>query len=208
MHAETTQLDILRRLDNLVRLGTIAAVDHAAALCRVQSGGLLTGWLPWITRRAGNTRTWCPPTVGEQVIILSPSGEPAGGVVVTGLYSDAKPEPSNSADTHVITYPDGARIEYNHATGHLQASGVQTATLQASVLVTIDAPDTHITGTLTVDDLLTYGNGLQGTGGSHGNVITGNLTHTTGNLSSNGIVLHTHKHSGVQSGGSQTGAPV
>ena len=34
------------------------------------------------------------------------------------------------------------------------------------------------------------------------------LTHTAGDLSSNGIVLHSHTHTGVQSGGSQTGAPV
>ena len=35
-----------------------------------------------------------------------------------------------------------------------------------------------------------------------------NHTHTGGNLSSNGKVLHTHTHTGVQSGGSNTGVPT
>lgn len=205
MHAETTALETLRRLDNLVRLGTIAAIDHAQARCRVQTGGNLTGWLPWIAHRAGATRTWNPPTVGEQVIILSPSGEPAGGIVLTGLYSEHIPAPSTNSSEHSTDYPDGARISYNHATGHLRASGVQTATLQAASQVTIDAPATHITGSLTVDDLITYGNGIAGAGGSNGNVISGDLTHAGGSLSSNGVVLHTHTHPG-DSGGT-TGGP-
>lgn len=208
MHPDTAHLDTLRRLDNLVRLGRIAAVDHDAARCRVQTGGNLTGWLPWLAQRAGTTRTWCPPTVGEQVIILSPSGEPAGGIVLTGLYSELVEAPSTDSVEHVTDYPDGARITYNHATGHLHASGVNTATLQAAVKVTLDCPHTHCTGKLTVDDLLTYGNGIAGNGGSNGNTISGNLTHTAGNLSSNGIVLHSHTHTGVQSGGSNTGAPA
>ena len=111
----TRDADLARRLDNLIRLGTIAAVDHARALCRVQSGGLLTDWLPWAERRAGNTRTWTPPTVGEQVLLLCPSGEPGAGIVLTGIYTNAHDQPSASADEHVTHYPDGARDRYDHA---------------------------------------------------------------------------------------------
>lgn len=111
----TRDADLARRLDNLIRLGTIAAVDHARALCRVTSGGLLTDWLPWAERRAGTTRTWNPPTVGEQVLLLCPSGEPAAGIVVTGIYTAAHDQPSASASEHVTDYPDGALERYDHA---------------------------------------------------------------------------------------------
>lgn len=195
----------MRRLDNLVRLGTVHSVDHAAARCRVTSGGLTTEWLPWLAARAGATRTWDPPTVGEQCLLLCPSGEPAGGFVVPAVYADARPAPSADPDEHLTLYPDGAVIRYNHASGALVASGVQTATLEAAVRVTIDAPATHITGTLTVDQLLTYGNGITGTGGDNGNHITGTLTHSGGSLSSNGIVLHTHTH--PEHDGGSTGGP-
>lgn len=202
-----------RLVENLIRVGTVAAVDHAAARCRVASGELVTEWLPWLEHRAGNTLTWDPPTIGEQVIILSPSGEPGGGIVLTGIFCTAHPAPSASASEHVIAYPDGARIAYNHTSGALTATGIQTATIQAAVSVTLDTPETHITGnvqvdgTLTVDDLLTYGNGIAGTGGANNNIISGDFTHAGGNLSSNGIVLHTHTHGGVVPGGGSTGGP-
>ncbi|WP_331275291.1 MULTISPECIES: hypothetical protein [Pseudomonas] len=44
-----------RLIENLIRPGTIAVVDHGSLLdtrharVRVQSGELLTGWLPWPT---------------------------------------------------------------------------------------------------------------------------------------------------------------
>jgi len=203
-----------RLIENLIRVGTIAEVDHASSRCRVASGELQSEWLPWIERRAGATRTWEPPTVGEQVIVFSPSGEPAGGIVLTGIFCTAHPAPSASGSEHVIDYPDGARIAYNHASGALTASGIQTATIQAAVSVTLDTPETHMTGnvqvdgTLTVDDLLTYGNGIAGTGGVNDNIISGDFSHAGGSLSSNGIVLHTHTHSGVVAGGANTGGPT
>lgn len=168
----TALADIARRLDNLIRLGTVAAVDHAAARCRVQTGGLLTTWLPWMAHRAGNTRTWTPPTIGEQVIVFSPSGEPGAGIVLTGIYTAAHDQPSASADEHVIDYPDGARIAYNHATGALMLAGMQS--------IDITCP------TIT---------------------INGAVIQSGGNLSSNGIVLHTHTHTGVVPGGGSTGGP-
>lgn len=197
--------ELSKRIENLLRIGTVAEVDHARSVCRVQTGKLLTAWLPWFEQRAGNTRTWNPPTVGEQVMVLSPSGEPAGGIVLRGIYQTTYPAPSQASSEHLVVYPDGARIAYNHETGALTATGIQTATVQAEQLVTLDCPDVHITGKLTVDDLLTYGNGLAGSGGTHGTSISGNISHSDGNLSSNDIVLHTHTHPG-DSGGT-TGGP-
>ena len=57
-------------IENLIRLGTVAEVDHGSlpdkrpARVLVQSGELLTGWLPWTALRAGTTRDWDPRTVG------------------------------------------------------------------------------------------------------------------------------------------------
>lgn len=194
--------ELSRLVENLLRIGTIAEVDHPAARCRVQTGGLLTGWLPFMPHRAGNTRTWDPPTVGEQVLVLSPSGEPAGGLVLTGIYSDARSAPSQSPDDHVIDYPDGARIAYNHATGALTAIGIQTARIEAAVSVTLDTPYTHLTGQLEVDGLITYHNGMMGEAGDYGHAVTilGDLLHEQGILRSNGVVLHTHHHVGPDAG--------
>lgn len=205
--------ELNRRIENLIRIGTIAEVDHATHRVRVDSGELLTDWLKWRTGRAGATRTWSPPTIGEQVMILSPSGELGNGIVLPSIFSDAHDSPSSSESEHVMEFPDGARLSYDHASGALIASGIQTATIQAAVSVTLDTPlthcthDLHVDGTATIDDLLTYGNGIAGTGGDNENVISGNFVQTGGELSSNGIVLDSHTHTGVIAGGDSTGGP-
>lgn len=172
--------DLLRRLENLIRLGTIAAVDHQAARCTVSTGGLSVPNLPWLALRAGSSSDWDPPTVGEQCILFSPSGEPALGVALVGLYSQQRPAPSNSATVRRRKYPDGAVIDYDHASHTLSAvlpAGGQ-AQLTAPGGVTI-LGNVDITGTVTVsEDVLAAG-----------------------------ISLVKHVHGGVQSGPSTTGAP-
>ncbi|SMC24225.1 phage baseplate assembly protein V [Andreprevotia lacus DSM 23236] len=208
--------DLPRRIESTIRTGVVIAVDHAGEVCRVSSGELETDWLHWLTFRAGATRSWCPPTVGEQCIVLSPSGETGAGLVLLGLFSDTNPSPSHSPDEHLTVYPDGAQVLYNHATGALQFSGVQSALIEAAGTITLraggeiklDAPQTTSTGKHTVKGLLSYLAGLAGWGdGGAGSVINGPLTQQGGNLTSNGIVLHTHKHTGVQAGASNTGGP-
>ncbi|MGC0152675.1 phage baseplate assembly protein V [Chromobacterium vaccinii] len=217
--------DLSRRIESLIRLGTIAEVDHAARRVRVQSGGLTSNWLPWCARRAGQTRDWDPPTVNEQVVLLCPSGDPAGGVALLALYSDQFDAPSSSPDETLRVYPDGARVLYNHVTGALSASGIKTATMQAAERVTLNVPETLITGNViisgrltvlgdvlaraaaTVSGLFSYLAGMAGQGGAGGasTTITGNITHAAGTLSSNGVSLHGHRH--PDSHGGETGTP-
>lgn len=191
--------DLSRILENLIRIGTIIEVDHERALCRVQMGDIESNWLGFMSTRAGNTQTWSPPTAGEQVLVLSPSGETGNGIVMTGIYSDAHAAPSNNPDEHVTQYADGAKISYNHVSGALVAQGIKTGLIQAATSITLDTPKTHVTGELEVDKLITYHNGMDGEAGDHGGAVTinGNLIHSSGVLQSNGIVLHTHTHPGT-----------
>ncbi|MCQ4314480.1 phage baseplate assembly protein V [Stutzerimonas zhaodongensis] len=172
--------DLIRRIDNLIRLGTIAAVDHQAARCTVSSGGLTVPNLPWLALRAGSSLDWDPPTVGEQCILFSPSGEPAQGVALVGLYSQQRPAPANSANVRRRTYPDGAVIDYDHDSHTLTATLPDggKAQITATGGVTI-LGDVTITGLVTVSD----------------DVVAA------------GISLVSHVHSGVQSGPSSTGKP-
>jgi len=73
---------------------------------------------------------------------------------------------------------------------------------------TIDTPDTLNTGTLTTEGLLTYQDGLSGTGGGNGTSISGNLVHTSGSITSLGKKIDgSHTHSGVQPGDGNTAVP-
>lgn len=205
-----TPLELLRRLENLLRPGTISAVDHDGARVRVQSGALLTRWLPWFERRAGNVRTWCPPSVGEQCLVLSPGGDLASGMVLVGLDSEAHPSPSASESLHRTQYPDGAVIDYDHASHSLTATlpGGGTALLIAPGGITLDAPHTRITGECLIEGLLTYTAGMNGlsSGGGAAAVIQGDVQ-ASGDVVASGISLTGHVHGGVLPGGTTTEVP-
>lgn len=203
--------ELNRRLANLIATGTVAQVRHNPPRCRVAIGKRTTEWLAWVEPCAGETSTWNPPAEGEQVVVLSPSGELAAGIVLRGLPSDAHPTPSNAPAEHVTRYPDGALIDYNHATGVLRATGLKTAIVQGSGRATVDFPkaqftgDVHVKGALVVDKLLTYNGGMSGRPGSGGRTaITGDIAHSDGRLTSNGVVLDNHGHDGVQRGSDDT----
>lgn len=172
--------DLTRRLENLIRFGTVAEVDPAKPRCRVKTGRITTAWLPFIAPRAGEDSEWDPPSVGEQCIVFSPSGDTATGAVLAGLYSNANPAPDNDPNRHRRTYRDGAVIEYDTASHTLRA------TLPGGGKVDIVAPGgVTILGDVTVTGLVTVSEDVVAAG----------------------ISLVQHVHGGVMSGGATTGDP-
>lgn len=81
----------------------------------------------------------------------------------------------------------------------------QTATVSASESTTIDSPATTITGTLSVNGLITGSGGLSISGGS-GAIVDGDLR-TTGDVEAGAISLQSHVHGGVETGGGTTSGP-
>ncbi len=67
--------ELARAIRNMIRTGIVVETDLDAGRCRVQTGGIYTDWLQWLTHRAGRSRTWWAPSVGEQVMILAVGGE-------------------------------------------------------------------------------------------------------------------------------------
>ena len=211
MNTLSTIQELARAIRNLIRSGVVTEVDTVQGLCRVQSGGIQTTWLNWLTTRAGRSRTWWAPSVGEQVLLLAIGGELDTAFVLPGIFSDDYPAPSASADAWHVAFPDGAVIEYEPETGALTVSGIKTADVtasesitatvplvlvKASTSITLDTPEVICTNKLTTATLEVQ----------KGGKMSGNIEHTGGSLSSNGKVLHTHKHPG-DSGG-QTGTPL
>lgn len=186
--------EIQRLLRNLIRIGTVSAVNLDGGLCRVDTGKNTTGWLHWLSARAGKTRSWSAPSVGEQVLILCLGGELDTGFVLPGIFSDDNPAPSASADALHWSFPDGAVIEYEPETGALSATGIQTATIKAAVKILFDSPEVECTTLLKTAQLEV----------TEGGTMKGNVTHSGGKFSSNGVVVDDHDHGGVQRGSSRT----
>lgn len=186
--------EIRRLIINLIRKGSVMDVDlnSKPPTCRVSVGdpddpdgeGLQTNWLPFFAPRAGLTREWNPPTKGEQVVLFCPMGDPAQGTVLCGLFSDDAPAPSTSPNKHMRAYPDGATVEYDHASHSLKADlpagatvlivapgsvnvQTQTATVKADD-VTLDAKQTTVTGNMLVKGAFVFESGMSGKAGASG----------------------------------------
>lgn len=209
MNTLSSLQDLSRQLRNLIRIGVVTEVDAARALCRVETGGITTDWLNWLTPRAGRSRTWWAPSVGEQVLLLAIGGELDTAFVLPGIYSDENPAPSASADALHISFPDGAVIEYEPETGALTVSGIKTAsvtasesvvvtvpvvTVKASKKITLDTPEVVCTSKLTTGTLEV----------KQGGKMSGNIEHSGGIFKSNGVQVDDHDHGGVERGGSRT----
>ncbi|MCE6966067.1 phage baseplate assembly protein V [Enterobacter sp. MW07] len=197
--------DIARAIRNLIRTGIVTDVDPVEGLCRVQTGGMKTTWLNWLACRAGRSRVWWAPSVGEQVLLLAIGGELDTAFVLPGIFSDYNPAPSASPDAFHISFPDGAVIEYDPESGALTVAGIKTADVTASDSITATVPvvmvkaDTRIT--LDTPEVFCTNKLITGSlEVKKGGTMKGDITHTGGKFISNGVQVDDHDHGGVKGG--------
>lgn len=221
--SEWAQAENERILANMIRVGVIAQLDEANARVIVRAGGLTTDWLPWLTLRAGEDRTWWAPEPGEQVLVLSPYGDPAQAVVLPAIYQEAHPAPGSVKTTSRVEFKDGAFVQYDREGHHyhldVPAGGSITLHIGSTTLLLedgkatlttpellVDSPKSTFTGAVNVQGLLTYMAGMVGKGGSGATAsIQGSVVVTGGDVTADGVSLKGHTHPG-DSGGT-TGAP-
>lgn len=102
-----------------------------------------------------------------------------------------------------ITVPNAVTINCTDCTINASSSttvNTKTATVNASSSTTINSPDTHVTGTLTVDKMITGKGGMAISGGSGATAsvsgtieLKGTMT-SSGDITAGGISLMTHVH--------------
>jgi hypothetical protein len=105
--------DLERRSRNRRRTGTVTEVDHQKGLARVKLSDkpkpYITPWMPWQEIAAGGIKTHIPPTVGEQVDVISENGELTDAVIDMSTPSDKNPRPHNGPELVIVR--GEARIE-------------------------------------------------------------------------------------------------
>lgn len=217
--------ELHRRLENLIRFGTIKTIHPAKPFTTVTVtiGEITTAKLRFLTLRAGKTKTWDPPTVGEEVMVLSPSGVLEMGIAVAGFNNQDNPSPSDDLNQTIRVFEDGCIFTYDVLSHELTAilpSGGK-ATLTAPGGVTVNG-DTTFNGNVIINgDQETNGNaqvngsvamtGNNTVGG--GQVVMGS-SHSTGQFSTDAdvkagdISLQNHRTDKVQPGTGQSGAPI
>lgn len=178
----------------LIRLGLVSEVTLSPPRCKVrfadpeegEEEGGETPPIRWLALRAGKTRTWSPPSVGEECLLLCPDGQIGNGVALLGLNNDTNPAPGSTL-AELIEYEDGAVISYD------PEAHVLSAILPDGATALVEAPGgLTIRGPVSIDGDVT---------------VTGAIT-ASENVTADGISLKSHRHGGVQGGASQTGTPV
>ena len=173
------------RLGELIRFGKITSVDLAARRCVVTAGDVVTGPIRWLQVRAGRTRTWSPPSLNEQCLLLCPDADIAAAVALLGLSSNEFP-PAGDSLRELVEFEDGAVLAYDPEAHLLEAI------LPAGGALRVEAPaGVTIVGDVAIEGNVTIEGGVESTD----DIIAG------------GISLMTHTHGGVQTGGSETGEP-
>lgn len=188
--------ELARRLDNIVRFGVIEQTDFTTdpvqPRVRARAGEILTAWIPISAPRASTDAEHDPVQIGEHVILLAPSGELAQAVVVGKLFSTDHPSPDLNPNNHRRKYRDGAIIEYNSKTHHLNAVLPDGGTVNAVA-----------TGGFTFTGDITH----HGDYTHNGNLNQAGQQTVSGDVVAGGISQINHTHGGVQSGPSSTGKP-
>ena len=114
MSYATAQHD--RMLSDQVIKGYVVAVDLVAGKLRMSDGSdWVSAWVKWHSLAAGKARHWRSPSLGEQGALISPSGDPAQGTFVPGLYGNAGPQPDNRDHVEVWRFDDGGSLVYDWA---------------------------------------------------------------------------------------------
>lgn len=204
--------DINRRLENLIRFGTIKTVNPSKPipLVTVDLDDIVTPEIRFFNARSGDDSTWDPPSLDEEVMVISPCGEIGPtSVVFYGLYNNEHPAPSDDLNQKIRVFADGCVIAYDISAHQLSAilpSGGK-AIVTADGGITVNG-DTTINGNLQINGS-TAMTGNNTVGGSQ--LVQGS-SHSTGSFSTEvdvkagPISLKEHKHPG-DSGGT-TGGPI
>jgi phage baseplate assembly protein gpV len=102
--------ELERRFAGFLRHGTVAEVDPERQRVRLDlgpahgaGGRFLSPWVPY-AQFSGALRVHTPPTVGQQLTAMSPSGDFQQAVALPLTHHSGNPSPSKAGDENVVTY--------------------------------------------------------------------------------------------------------
>ena len=97
----------------------VAGIDLSAGRVRVKAGEWTSAWVRWHSLAAGKARHWRVPSLNEQGVLFSPSGDPAMGTFIPGLYGNAGAAPDNRDHVEAWYFDDGGSLVYDLSLIHI-----------------------------------------------------------------------------------------
>ncbi len=160
--------DLRRRLGNLLRIGSISAVNYKEAVARVKIGDLETTWLPWLLRD-GYDKSWHGVDINEQVLVLSPCGDLNQGLILPSVYKEPI---SGDGNLLLWRFKDGSVVSFNRSNGDLNAQitgnavivSQKSITAEAKIAAVIKSPKITLDGDVEITQNLTVAQNLNTSG--------------------------------------------
>ena len=129
--------ELERRVASMVRHGTVEAVDtsNGKHVVRLRLGGsddqpFMSPWVPY-GQIAGAMKVHSPPSVGQEMTLISPGGDFRQAFAMPLSWSDENQSPSDKSDEHVLKFGsvtvtikgDGVKIEVGGHSLELTSDG-------------------------------------------------------------------------------------
>lgn len=146
------------------RLAVVSSVDPAAYTARVilQPEGILSGWLPILSSWIG--AGWglaCPPSPGDQVLVLPQEGDAEHGIIAGRLWSATQAPPPAPAGELWLVHKSGSFVKL-----------VNDGSVSGSATAWVLTGDVHVTGSVVVSGDVVAG-GISLDSHRHGGVKAG-----------------------------------
>lgn len=178
------------------RIGLVSSYDPQNYAVKVKlqptpedGNDLETGWLPVWTPWVGNQwGLFCPPQVGDQVLILFQEGSVQNGICLGGIYSDIdQPLPCPSKEFWLV-HESGSSLKFTN-------DGTVTVVTQKDLVATVG---NKLTANIQGDADLTVGGDINSSAAAWNH--KGDVHVTGGDVTADGISLKNHTHSDPQGG--------
>lgn len=203
MHQMRLEALLAGDLEAKVKRGIVSSYNPQtyAAKVHTQPEDVETTWLPVASLWVGNGwGLFCPPTAGDQVVVIYAEGSVEAGIIIGGLFSDVNAPLSVPSGEFWLVHQSGASIKLTNdkkltltdgggSVAVMNGDGTGSVTFANGY--TINA-NTTINGSLAVTEAITSEQ-----------TVTGQVDVVGGGKSLKG-----HVHTGVQSGSSDTGTPA
>lgn len=180
--------ELERRIAGVMRHGVVAEVDPEKQRVRLDfgpshggEGKFLSPWVPY-AQFSGALKVHTPPTVGQQMTAMSPTGDFRQAVAIPLTHSDQNPSPSGAGDQNVVTYGNVTMTLADDLV-RSEVGGLTFELTSAAARITIGGVTFKVSGA-----------GVE--------IIGGTVKHDGKNIGS------THIHGGVIPGGGTTDVPA
>lgn len=133
--------DLERRFSGAMKHGTVAEVDPEKGLVRMKLGTATSGgdflgpWVPY-GQIAGALKVHTPPSVGQQMTMMSPTGDMRQSVALPMTWSNQNASPSKAGNEHHLTF-GSVHITVSGDAVHVE-TGAEVIVKSPDVLVEAD----------------------------------------------------------------------